>query len=63
MYNEQEHLDNIARSEAFLDAIGLGNGNPGLIPKKNNKRSYDTDDGDDQQPTAPRHVSQHVWPN
>ena len=29
---EREQLDNIARNEAFLDAIGLGNDKPGLIP-------------------------------
>jgi hypothetical protein len=57
---EQERLDNIAPNEAFLDAIGLGNGKPGLIAKNNKKWSYDTDYGDDQQPIAPIRKSARV---
>ena len=44
---EQERLANIARNEAFLDQIGLGNDNPKLIATKTKRvRSTSTDDND-----------------
>ena len=48
------------RNEAYLDALGLGNGNPGLIPKKKNKQSYDNGHSDDQPPTEPTRKSARV---
>ena len=48
---EQERLDNIARNNAFLDAIGLGENKPALIPKKKvTKRCHD--DADDDEASA-----------
>ena len=45
---EQERLDNIARNNAFLDTIGLGENKPALIPKKKvTKRCHDDADDDD----------------
>jgi hypothetical protein len=55
---EQERLDTIARNQAFLDAIGPGNNKPILTLKNNHKRSYDTDHGDEQQPT---HVHTYTY--
>ena len=44
---EKERLANIARNEAFLDQIGLGNDNPKLIATKTKRvRSTSTDDND-----------------
>ena len=57
---EQERLDNVARNQAYLDAIGLGNDKPDLIPKKkNNKRGRDDTD-DDEEPTEPTRKSARV---
>ena len=48
---EQERLDNIARNNAFLDTIGLGENKPALIPKKKvTKRCHD--DADDDEASA-----------
>ena len=56
---EQERLDNIARNQAFLDAIGLGEAKPALILKKKvTKRSRD--DTDDEVPTEPTRMSGRV---
>lgn len=58
---EQERLDNIARNQAFLDAIGLGEAKPALIPKKKvTKRSRDDTDDDDEGPTEPTRKSARV---
>ena len=58
---EQERLDNIAKNQAFLDAIGLGNDKPDLIPKKKNKRCRDdTDDEEPTEPTEPTRKSARV---
>ena len=57
---EQERLDNIAKNQAFLDAIGLGNDKPDLIPKKKNKRCRDDTDDDDGGPTEPTRKSARV---
>ena len=57
---EQERLDNIARNQAFLDAIGLGDDKPDLIPKKKNKRCRDDTDDDDEGPTGPTRKSARV---
>ena len=57
---EQERLDNIARNQAYLDAIGLGEDKPALIPKKKvTKRSRDDTDGDEG-PTEPTRKSSRV---
>ena len=57
---EQERLDNIARNQTFLDAIGLGEDKPALIPKKKvTKRSRDDTD-DDEEPTEPTRKSARV---
>ena len=57
---EQERLDNLARNQAFLDAIGLGEDKPALIPKKKvTKRSRDDTD-DDEGPTEPTRKSARV---
>ena len=57
---EQERLDNIARNQAFLDAIGLGEDKPALVPKtKNTKRCRD-DTVDDEGPTEPTRKSARV---
>ena len=60
---EREQLDNIARNEAFLDAIGLGNGKPGLIHLRRitSVRTIPTTTTTNS-PQYP-HISQHVWPN
>ena len=58
---EQERLDNIARNQAFLDAIGLGEAKPALTPKKKvTKRSRDDTDDDDEGPTEPTRKSARV---
>ena len=58
---EQERLDNIARNQAFLDAIGLGEAKPALILKKKvTKRSRDDADDDDEGPTEPTRKSARV---
>ena len=58
---EQERLDNIARNQAFLDAIGLGDDKPALIPKKKvTKRCRDDADDDDVLPAEPTRKSARV---
>ena len=48
---EQERLNNIAKNKAFLDALGLGDDKPALIPKKKvTKRCHD--DADDDEASA-----------
>ena len=56
---EQERLDNIARNEAFLDQIGLGNDKPKLIPTKN-KRAHNTLDDSHDKPAEPSRKSARV---
>ena len=57
---EQERLDNIARNQAFLDAIGLGEDKPALIPKKKNTKRCRDDTVDDEGPTEPTRKSARV---
>jgi hypothetical protein len=57
---ELERLDNIARNQAFLDAIRLGDDKADLIPKKKNKRCRDDTEDDDEGPTEPPRKSARV---
>ena len=57
---EQERLDNIARNQAFLDAIGLGDANPALVPKTKNTKRCRYDTVDDEGPTEPTRKSARV---
>ena len=50
---EQERLDNIARNQAFLDAIGLGEDKPSLIPKKKVTKKQRDDVDDDEASAEP----------
>ena len=50
---EQERLDNIARNQAFLDAIGLGDDKPALFPKKKVTKRQRDDVDDDKEVSEP----------
>jgi hypothetical protein len=57
---EQERLANIARNEAFLEQIGLGNDNPKRIPTKTKRDRSTIADDNDAEPLEPTRKSTRV---
>lgn len=57
---EQKRLATIARNQAFLDAIGLGEDKPSLIPKKKVTKRQRDDVDDDEEVSEPTRRSARV---